>query len=128
MTDIIYSLNIVTGIDDYKQRGESAYGCVSLHKTYGLAFKCLKMYLTQYLVNLSTEYDFSYTIDEFDEFDYDYLLEQKSEDGTIIYVYFDGMEIKDCDVEGVYYMCCKGEFIPYRWTYSIEEHKNPHNQ
>lgn len=116
MTEFIYVLTITTGVDDYKPRGEIATSCVTLYKTSEDANNYIKKYIMEYIV----EYFDRETIKDSK---YSYLFGLSDEDDSDS----DG-SIDDYMFSGLYEEFCKGEFIPYKWTYSIEKCDNPHNQ
>lgn len=126
MTNTIYTLTITVGVDDYKTRGESPESTVTLHKSREDAIEYLKNYLRDDMVVRKNDYEAEYRLDYVEKSGFKNLF-MLTESGEA-YEFNENSEILVDDIYKIYENFCKGEFIPYRWTYSIEEHKNPHDQ
>jgi hypothetical protein len=126
MTDTIYTLNITIGVDDYKTRGESPESTITLHKTREDANEYLKNYLRNDMVLRKNDYETEYRLDYVEKSGFKnlFMLIESGES----YEFNENSELHIDDIDMIHQSFCKGEFIPYRWTYSIEEHKNPRNQ
>lgn len=119
---MIYSLCITTGVDDYKHRGESASSVVTLHKTHKDTLESLKGVLKNDLITRKNDYETEYRSEYIEKSGFKDLF-SLTEHNT--YEFNENSEILVDDISKIHENFCKGEYIPYRWTYKIDEHVNP---
>lgn len=109
--DGVWCLEIVHGVDDYKHRGECATSTVRL---FSSRKKCMKAF-KQYLIEQANDRLKYVDLDSVDESIKKYIKE--TEDGPI----FREEDIpKPFPFSKFYSWVSEAEFIPAKWTYTIE--------
>ncbi len=122
MTEFMYSLNITTHIDDYKTRGENPETDFTLHKTREDMTEYLRNFLKNHLIRRKTYYATKYKLDYVEKSGFKHLF-VLDEIGKA-YEFNENAEILVGDMPKIYEKFCKGDFIPYRFTYEIIERTN----